>query len=94
MNKQDEYSDRDWQLFVDAQSAAQEALDNPILYKLDQEGVTQLEARLISAQNQLTTEIYGSLSLLRIWLLMPENCRIFQTRWKPLGQTDPNCWYQ
>ncbi|MEK3969044.1 S-layer homology domain-containing protein [Paenibacillus sp. FSL H7-0323] len=55
MNKQDEYSDRDWQLFVDAQSAAQEALDNPILYKLDQEGVTQLEARLISAQNQLTT---------------------------------------
>lgn len=53
--RQDDYSDRDWKLFTDAQGAAQEALDHPVQYRLDQEGAVQLEARLTSALNQLTT---------------------------------------
>ncbi|KAI7252195.1 hypothetical protein KC345_g11504, partial [Hortaea werneckii] len=55
MNRQAEYPEADWQLFADALSAAQVAADNPVLYRLDQEGAGQLEARLNSAQNQLTT---------------------------------------
>ncbi|MCL6601504.1 MAG: S-layer homology domain-containing protein [Paenibacillus sp.] len=55
VTRQDDYLDRDWELFADAQGAAQEALDHPVQYRLDQEGAAQLEARLTSALNQLTT---------------------------------------
>lgn len=54
INRQDEFKESVWQLFVNAREAAQEALDQSALYRLDQEGSAQLEARLTYALNQLT----------------------------------------
>ncbi|WP_339157331.1 S-layer homology domain-containing protein [Paenibacillus sp. FSL W8-0186] len=55
INKLDEFRDSDWQLFEAARNAAQEALNNPASYRLDQEGAEQLTARLVFAQKQLFT---------------------------------------
>ncbi|MNO16457.1 Endoglucanase precursor [compost metagenome] len=55
INKLEEFRDNDWQLFLAARSAAQEALNHSVSYKLDQEGARQLVARLTYAQNQLLT---------------------------------------
>ncbi|WP_055107662.1 immunoglobulin-like domain-containing protein [Paenibacillus ihumii] len=55
INKLDEFRDIDWELFEAARNAAQEALDNPVSYRLDQEGAEQLAARLVFAKNQLFT---------------------------------------
>ncbi|CAH0122252.1 hypothetical protein PAE9249_04800 [Paenibacillus sp. CECT 9249] len=55
IDKLDEFRDSDWQLFEAARNAAQKALDHPASYRLDQEGVEQLAARLVFAKNQLFT---------------------------------------
>ncbi|RTE02007.1 S-layer homology domain-containing protein [Paenibacillus whitsoniae] len=62
VSRQDEYTENNWTLFETALSAAQAALTNPVSSRLDQEGVSQLAARLTAAQNRLLTGNIQSLA--------------------------------
>ncbi|MGG1513914.1 S-layer homology domain-containing protein [Paenibacillus oryzisoli] len=62
VSRQDEFTDNNWTLFETARSAAQAALANPVSFRLDQEGASQLAARLTAAQNQLFTGNMQSLA--------------------------------
>lgn len=55
ISREDDSPEKDWNIFVHALGAAQAALSDPVLYRLDQEGAEHLEARLTFARNLLTT---------------------------------------
>ncbi|MFD2879589.1 Ig-like domain-containing protein [Paenibacillus rhizoplanae] len=55
ISREDDFPEKDWNIFVHALGAAQAALSDPVLYRLDQEGAEHLEARLTFARNLLTT---------------------------------------
>jgi hypothetical protein len=55
ISRQDDFLENDWEQFIAALHAAEAALQDPVSYKLDQEGAEHLAARLINAQNQLYT---------------------------------------
>lgn len=53
VSREESYPEKDWKLFTNALDTAQAALDDPVLYRLDQEGAAQLAERLSSALNLL-----------------------------------------
>ncbi len=53
VTRQPEYTEADWQRFVAMRTSVEEALTDPAAYRLDQEGVEQLAARLTAAEHQL-----------------------------------------
>lgn len=55
VERQEDFRDSDWQFFEAARSAAEDALKDPVAYRLDQEGAEQLAARMTYAWNQLFT---------------------------------------
>ncbi|MHA7964118.1 S-layer homology domain-containing protein [Paenibacillus sp. CAU 1782] len=60
--RQPEFRESDWLLFQRVRDAAEEALDNPTSYRLDQEGADQLTSRLAFAESQLYTGDIRTLS--------------------------------
>lgn len=53
VSREDGYPEKDWEMFMNALDTAQAALNDPVLYRLDQEGAAQLAERLSSALNLL-----------------------------------------
>lgn len=53
VSREDDYPEKDWRMFTNALDTAQAALNDPVLYRLDQEGATQLAERLSSSLNLL-----------------------------------------
>ncbi|WP_342478582.1 S-layer homology domain-containing protein [Paenibacillus sp. FSL H7-0350] len=53
VSREDDYPEQDWRMFKNALDTSQAALNDPVLYRLDQEGATQLAERLSSALNLL-----------------------------------------
>lgn len=62
ITRQDGFLAADWQFFETARNAARDALANPASYRLDQEGIQQLESRLSIAREQLFTGDIRSLA--------------------------------
>lgn len=53
VSREDSYPEKDWKMFTNALDTAKAALNDPVLYRLDQEGASQLAERLSSALNLL-----------------------------------------